>query len=91
MGKAKKPGKQKIDVDDLVPVYVPSLFEILLAAEKKKGSPLTEDEVTNLRDTATVVMMRRSSAESTAKARHVTDLDPANAWEDWLKRRASGR
>lgn len=91
MGKAKKPGKQKIDLDELVPVYVPSLYEILLAAEKKKGSPLTEDEVVNLRDTATVVMMRRAVAESTAKARKIKDLDSAHAWEEWLKRRSSGR
>ena len=83
---SKKQG-QKVDVEDLVPVYVPSLYELLLIAEQKKGSPLTESEVVSLRDTATVVMMHRTAAEAVCRNRAVVDIDADHVWAEWQQRR----
>jgi len=90
MGKGKTSGKKKgqgFDLDAMVPVYVPSLFDLLVAAEKKKGAPLSRDEVLAVRDTAPVVMMHRSRADEMLRARSVADLAPDNVWEEWQKRR----
>ncbi|HEY3450183.1 MAG TPA: hypothetical protein VGK67_27765 [Myxococcales bacterium] len=89
MGKGKKKGEE-FDLDALVPVYVPSLFDLLVTAEKKKGTPLTKDDVQGVRDSATVVMMHRDRAEEMMRTRPVADLDPDNAWDEWLKRRPGG-
>lgn len=83
----QKKKRKPVDVADLVPVYVPSLYEILAAAEKKKGAPLTEDEVLSVRDTATVVMMRREAAGELSRSRTEPDIDPADCWAEWQKRR----
>lgn len=91
MGKGKNSGKKKdegFDLDAMVPVYVPSLFDLLVCAEKKKGAPLTRDEVLSVRDTATVVMMHKDRAEEMTRSRVVDDLDPDNVWDEWQKRRA---
>ncbi len=90
MGKGKNSGKKKdegFDLDAMVPVYVPSLFDLLLSAEKKKGSELTREEVLSVRDSATVVMMHKHRAEEMLRTRSINDLDPDNVWDEWLKRR----
>ena len=91
MGKGKSGNKkgEEFDLDALVPVYVPSLLDLLVTAEKKKGAPLTKDDVLGVRDSATVVMMHKARAEEMMRSRSVTDLDPDHAWEEWQKRRPS--
>ncbi len=37
-------------------VFVPALMTLLTAAENRKGSPLTEDEVCSIRDQATRIL-----------------------------------
>lgn len=76
---------------DLVPYFMPALGVLLVAAEDAKGSPLDEEEVIEIRDNATVMMMKPAEvAELTAQ--HGPDLDPENCWYDWqMLRRELGR
>jgi hypothetical protein len=55
--------------DKLIPVFIPSLGALLLAAENKKGSPLTEQEVLRVRDQASSIMMERKDAVLMTKTR----------------------
>lgn len=68
---------------DLIPVFVPALGAILIAAEDQKGTPLTSDEVISIRDNATCVMMSTSRAERLVESRGYDDIDPENCWYEW--------
>jgi uncharacterized protein YegJ (DUF2314 family) len=73
------------------PVFIPMLGAILLAAEDKKGAPLTEAEVLSVRDSAACMMMTPEHAAALAATRG-NDLDPENVWFDFQAlRRALGR
>ena len=61
----KKPEEPK---ERLVPTPIPALVAILLNKEREKGSPLTEDEVLEIRDNA-VCMMLQSQQEKRWKNR----------------------
>lgn len=74
--------------DDLILVFVPPLVTLLLAAERSKGSPLTEEEVFDVRDGATCIRLRTSIAEAMADERGYADLDPERCWEQWQTVRA---
>lgn len=77
---------------DLVPVFMPALSVILVNAEDKKGSPLEENEVIEIRDNASCMMMERSHAEAMDESRGYKDIDPENCWYDWqMLRREFGR
>ncbi|WP_030155400.1 hypothetical protein [Glycomyces sp. NRRL B-16210] len=69
--------------DDLVLEFSPPLIALLLAAERSKGGPLTEEEVLDLRDGATCIRMPRSVAALMADQRGYADLDPERCWEQW--------
>ena len=69
--------------DDLVIEFTPALVVLLLAAERSKGSPLTEDEVVEVRDNATCIRLRRSASEALAAERGYADLDPERCFEEW--------
>lgn len=69
--------------DDLVLEFSPPLIALLLAAERSKGGPLTEEEVLDLRDGATCVRLPRSVAAAMADERGYADLDPERCWEQW--------
>ena len=69
--------------DDLVIDFSPPLIAVLLAAERSKGGPLTEDEVLDIRDRATCIRLPRSVADATAEQRGYPDLDPERCWEQW--------
>ena len=71
--------------DDLVPVFIPSLVVLLLNLEKKKGSPLTRDEVLDIRDNAVAMMLPLSMARELAEKRGYDDLDPENCWSEFLE------
>lgn len=73
-------------------MFVPALSAILLAAEDKKGEPLTHDEVIATRDNAACIMMTSADADKMADSRGYDDLDPENCWYDWqMLRRELGR
>ncbi|MDQ4121931.1 MAG: hypothetical protein M3209_10850 [Acidobacteriota bacterium] len=71
----------------LIQVFNPSLAALLFAAEKDKGSPLTEDEVIAIRNSATVMMVSEESAAEFEKKRGYKDIDADNCWEEWRKLR----
>jgi len=62
---------------------IPALVVILLSVEKKKGSPLTEQEVVALRDKITVVVTAPADAKAVDDGRGYKDIDPSHAWEAW--------
>lgn len=63
-------------------VFVPALVAILVAKEKEKGSPLTQDEVEKYRDISTCISV--DSAVDIEKSRNYEDIDPENVWDNWL-------
>ncbi|CAM3527056.1 Addiction module component [Stackebrandtia soli] len=69
--------------DDLVLEFSPPLIALLLAAERSKGVPLTEEEVLGVRDDATCIRLPRSLAAAMAEQRGYADLDPERCWEQW--------
>ncbi len=69
--------------ENLKLVHVPALVAILLNAEGKKGSPLTEKEVLDIRDSSQCMAMPLDVAEKVAEERGYADIDPENAWVEW--------
>ena len=58
---------------------MPALVAILLSVEKKKGSPLTQQEVMTLRDKITVVVTAPADAKAVDDRRGYKDIDPSHA------------
>jgi len=71
--------------DDLVITCVPSLVAVLLRRETDKGSPLTEQEVVDIRDGCTAVAMPRDVVAKVSAARGYDDIDPDRCWEEWRR------
>ena len=63
-------------------VPIPSLVSTLLAAERKKGSPLTEAEVLRIRDLAGVLVVPDDGGKL-EQDRGYKDIDPADCWRAW--------
>ena len=80
---------EKTQDEELAPLFIPSLSAILLAAEKKKGSPLSKEEVLNIRDNSTTIMTPKSMIKSMAEQRGYKDVDPENCWNEWQLLRKS--
>lgn len=80
-------------MEELVPSFVPPLANVLAAAAAKKGSPLTEIEVTAIRDSAPCMMIARAVYEKLQESREFRDVNPANCWADWhrLKTQLTGQ
>ena len=70
--------------EPLVPVPVPALGVLLLRLEKKKGAPLTEAEVLETCDKAVCIVMRLSHKRAMEEKRGYRDINPENAWKEWL-------
>jgi hypothetical protein len=75
-----------VSENKLVPVFVPALIESLIAAEDKKGAPLTEDEVIEIRNNADTMVILAADAKRLAESRG-NDVDPQNCWQDWQRLR----
>jgi hypothetical protein len=73
--------------DDFVAVYMPSLASILVHAERRKGAPLTYEEVIRFRDESTCIMLRESRVRRMEESRGYRDIDPEHCWEEWLRLR----
>jgi hypothetical protein len=73
--------------EELIPVPVPALVAVLLNKENEKGSPLTEAEVLEIRDSAACIMMPISVASKMEESRGYTDISPEYAWEHWQQAR----
>ncbi len=73
--------------EKLVPQFIPALVVILKAAEDKKGSPLTEQEVIEFRDASACIMLPLSVRETLNISRSYSDIDPENCWAEWCEAR----
>lgn len=76
------------DDDTLVPTFIPALVAILHRAELDRGTPLTEAEMLEIRDSSVCMMMTRRDAEALAEGRGYDDIDPERAWIEWQEVRA---
>lgn len=74
---------RSVSDDDLVLQFIPSLVSLLLHHEREKGNPLTEQEVLDIRDSATVVAVPAHLNEAAAAQRGYDDLDPEDVWAEW--------
>ena len=73
----------------LIIVPVPSLVSSLLALEKEKGSPLTEDDVLEATEKAPSIAMPAYALAAVAEGRGYDDIDPENVWVEWQAARPS--
>lgn len=67
----------------LIPVFMPALVVLLHNLENKKGSPLNEQEVLDIRDKAVCMMMPVDHAITLDEKRGYNDIDPESVWEQW--------
>lgn len=72
----------------LIPVFIPALVVLLHNLEQKKGSPLTEHEVIEIRDKSACMMMTVEHAIALDEKRGYNDIDPEQVWEQWQEARA---
>jgi hypothetical protein len=75
------------DNEDLIIYPVPSLVATLLNLEKTKGSPLTEQEVIEIRDNCPSISIPPDVARRMDVSRGYQDIDPENCWEEWQNAR----
>ena len=71
----------------LVPVFTPPLIKLLQQKEKAKGAPLTREEVLEIRNNATMILVKAEEAQKMAHSRGFADLDADRAWEQWQELR----
>jgi hypothetical protein len=72
-----------MEADPLCLVFVPALVAVLTAAEDRKGSPLTEAEVCDIRDRAVCITLPFSVALDMERERGYPDLIAENCWSEW--------
>ena len=75
------------DSGELVIYPMPSLVATLLNREQTKGSPLTEAEVIEIRDSSPSVAVPIDVAEKIDAERGYKDIDPERCWEQWQEAR----
>lgn len=73
------------NVEDVV-VFIPKLVLLLWGLERKKGAPLTKQEVLDIRDRAPTIAMQADDARELEQTRG-SDIDPARCWEEWQQAR----
>ena len=69
--------------EDIIITHVPSLVATLLNKEKEKGTPLTQEDVEEIRDNAPCVAMTPEQRKAVDERRQYDDIDPEFAWEEW--------
>ncbi|KNX77383.1 hypothetical protein DA83_01690 [Pseudomonas sp. 250J] len=77
-----------MSTDPLCLVFVPALVSLLKAAEDRKGSQLSEDEVLEIRDNATATAIPFSVAVALEKERGYEDIVPEECWKEWQRVRS---
>jgi hypothetical protein len=78
---------------ELVPVFIPPLAFTLREVERQNGRALTAEDVEQVREQATCMMMPLAEAKALAESRGFRDVDPEDVWADWhrLKVQVTGR
>lgn len=71
--------------ENLIITCIPSLVSQLLAREREKDAPLTEDEVLAIRDNAMAVALPVEAAAAVEDARRYRDIDPERCWREWQR------
>lgn len=77
------PRKMTEESDEVIIVHVPSLVATLLDAERRKGSPLTEAEVIDIRDNSPARAIRPEELQALVERRGYEDIDPEDCWAAW--------
>lgn len=80
--------RQTLSTDPLCLVCIPTLVSLLKAAEDRKGTPLSEDEVLEIRDNATATAVPFSVAFALEKERGYEDIAPEECWSEWQRVRS---
>lgn len=75
--------------DPLCLVPVPALVVLLKTAEDRKGSPLSEAEVVQIRDEATCIAVPLSATFALQDKRGYPDIVPEDCWKQWQRVRSS--
>ncbi|NRB81918.1 MAG: hypothetical protein HRU38_25220 [Saccharospirillaceae bacterium] len=75
--------EEQEEQEELAIIPIPALVTVLLNAENEKGTPLTEDEVLDLRDNMACMAMPISEIENLNESRGYSDIDPEHVWEEW--------
>jgi hypothetical protein len=75
------------DSEELVIFPVPSLVAVLLNREQAKGSPLTQEEVIQIRDACPAIALRPEAVRKMEERRGYKDIDPENCWKEWQQAR----
>ncbi|WP_426132889.1 hypothetical protein [Pseudomonas sp. PWP3-1b2] len=78
-----------MSTEPLCLVFVPALVAVLTAAEHKKGVPLTEVEVCDIRDQATCMTLTFSTALAMEEQRGYPDIVAEDCWNEWQRVRDS--
>jgi len=73
--------------EHLVIYPMPSLVATLINREQAKGSPLTEAEVVQIRDSCPSVATPVDVARAIDEKRGYKDIDPENCWAEWQETR----
>jgi hypothetical protein len=68
----------------VIVLFIPSLISLLVSKAEEKGSPLTEEEVLDIRDNATAIVTDAEGVLALAERRGYQDIDPEHCWEEWL-------
>ena len=64
-------------------VFMPSLLHMLQLREQEKGAPLTESEVTAIRDGSIGIIMSGEHAGALSERRGYPDINPEHCWHEW--------
>ena len=75
--------------ENLVIYPMPSLVATLINREQAKGSPLTEAEVIEIRDSCPSVAVPIDVVAKIDAERGYKDIDPERCWEQWQEARKS--
>lgn len=78
---------KKQNDEQLIPVPVPALIALLLNSEEEKGSPLSQEEVLEIRDNAACIMLPVTEALKMEESRGYPDVNPQFVWEEWQQAR----
>lgn len=68
---------------ELEVVFIPPLLQLLISSENNKGLPLAEEEVLNICDNATGILVSKDRARKLEISRGYKDINPENCWEEW--------
>lgn len=75
------------DKEVLIIYPVPSLVATLVNRERTKGSPLTEEEVLQIRDNLEAIAVPPDVARKMDESRGYLDINPENCWDEWQQAR----